>query len=110
MDKIESILTLTKKALGIAEEYEQFDPDIIMHINTVFTILNQMGVGPLEGFRIEDSDSTWSEFTDDKVNMESVKSYMELKVKVMFDPSASSVITESMNRIIGELEWRLTNG
>lgn len=104
---MESILTSIKKLLGIAEEYDHFDPDIIMHINSVFMILTQMGVGPEEGFTIEDDTTTWIDFVDDKTTLEAVKSYIYLKVKLMFDPPLASSVTESINRTISELEWRL---
>lgn len=104
---MESILTSIKKLLGITEEYEHFDPDIIMHINSVFTILTQLGVGPSEGFIIEDETSLWSDFIDDSTKLEAVKSYVYMKVKLLFDPPTSGIVTESMNRMIGELEWRL---
>lgn len=108
MENMESILTSIKKLLGIPEEYEHFDPDIIMHINTVFTILTQIGVGPSEGFRIEDSFTTWSEFIPSgDPRFDSVKSYMHLKVKMLFDPSLSSVVMESMKQLASELECRL---
>lgn len=104
---MESILTSIKKLLGIAEEYEHFDQDIVMHINTVFMILAQMGVGPENGFTIEDETSTWSDFTKDSIQIEAVKSYVYLKVRLMFDPPQSGTVTESINRTISELEWRL---
>lgn len=104
---MESILTSVKKMLGITEEYEHFDPDIIMHINSVFMILNQLGVGPAGGFIIEDDTTTWSDFTNNTVSLESVKSYMYLKVRLLFDPPTSGTVIESMNRMISELEWRL---
>ena len=105
---MESILTSIKKLLGIAEDYDHFDADIIMHINTVFTILNQLGVGPSEGFRIEDDTTTWDDYiSTDNLLFDSVKSYMHLRVKLLFDPPQSSGTTESYNRIINELEWRL---
>lgn len=105
---MESILTSIKKLLGIAEEYDYFDPDIIMHINSVFTILTQLGVGPVEGFRIEDDSTNWNDYiSTDDLNYESVKSYIHLRVKLLFDPPASSAIIESMNRMINEFEWRL---
>ena len=104
---MESILTSIKKMLGITEDYTHFDDDIIMHINSVFMILTQMGVGPAEGFYIEDKSALWDDFMTDDANLQSVKSYMYLKVKLLFDPSASSAVTESMNRLISELEWRL---
>lgn len=103
----DSILTSIKKLLGITEEYEHFDQDIIMHINSVFMILNQLGVGPAEGFSISDKTVIWSDFIVDKKNLEAVKSYMYLKVRLLFDPPTSSAVMESMNRMISELEFRL---
>lgn len=104
---MESILTSIKKLLGISEEYEHFDPDIIMHINSAFMILNQLGVGPEEGFSIEDETSTWTDFVPDMTKVEAVKSYIHLKVKLLFDPPTSSAVIESYNRMINEFEWRL---
>ena len=104
---MESILTSIKKLLGITEEYDQFDPDIIMHINSVFMILTQLGVGPTEGFSIEDDTAVWTDFIQDVKKLESVKTYIYLKVKLAFDPPLSSAVIESMNRLINELEWRL---
>ena len=104
---MDSILTSIKKLLGIEEDYGHFDPDIIMHLNSVFMILTQLGVGPSEGFSIEDDTSTWSDFIPNLQNLEAVKTYVYLKVKLLFDPSGSSAVTESMNRQISELEWRL---
>lgn len=104
---MESILTSIKKLLGITEEYTHFDSDLIMHINSVFMILTQLGVGPSEGFFITDKDTNWDDFIPSGANMESVKSYVYLKVKLLFDPPQSSAVMESMNRMISELEWRL---
>ena len=104
---MESILTSIKKLLGITEDYTAFDPDIIMHINTVFAILTQMGVGPKEGFSISDDTASWDEFISNKLYYEPVKSYVHLKVKLLFDPPMSSAVMESINRMISELEWRL---
>lgn len=104
---MDSILTSTKKLLGITEEDISFDADIIMHINSVFAILTQMGVGPDEGFYIEDKQDIWNDFIDDNLKLISVKSYMYLKVKLLFDPPASSALTEAMNRSISEFEFRL---
>lgn len=104
---MESILTSIKKLLGIEEEYTQFDNDIIMHINSVFLNLTQLGVGPAEGFLIEDDTATWEDFIGDSNHLQAVKSYMYLKVKLLFDPPLSSSVIESMNRMIAELEWRL---
>lgn len=105
---MESILTSIKKLLGITEEYKYFDVDIIIHINSVFMILKQLGVGPPDGFSILDETSVWSDFIGDSSNIESVKSYVYLKVKLLFDPPLSSAAMEASNRLISELEWRLT--
>ena len=102
-----SILTSIKKLLGIAKEYEHFDADLIMHINSVFMVLTQLGVGPTEGFRIQDEDATWDEFIQGKADIEAVKSYVYLKVKLLFDPPLSSAVIDSTNRMISEYEWRL---
>lgn len=105
---MESILTSIKKMLGITEDYTHYDADLIMHINSVFTILTQLGVGPSEGFRIEDELANWNDFIPtDNVQFESVKSYMHLKVKLLFDPPLSGTVMESYNRMISEFEWRL---
>lgn len=104
---MESILTSIKKLLGIAEEYTHFDSDITMHINSVLMILNQMGVGPEEGFFIEDASATWEEFISDITKIQAVKSYVHLKVKLLFDPPLSSAVMEATNRLISELEFRL---
>ena len=105
---MESILTSIKKIIGITEEYEHFDPEIIMHINSVFMILTQLGVGPSEGFSINDSSTTWDQFIPNGQNLEAVKSYIGLKVKLLFDPPSSSAVMEAMNRSISEFEWRLS--
>ena len=104
---MDSILTSIKKLLGITEEYENFDQDIIMHINSAFMILNQLGVGPKSGFSINDKSSTWDEFIPESSNLEAVKTYVHLKVKVMFDPPLSSTVIEAIKSQINELEWRL---
>lgn len=106
---MDSILTSIKKLLGPSADYTHFDPDIIMHINTVLMTLNQIGVGPKNGFIIEDDTSTWADFLPDAgiIQLEAVKSYMYLKVKLLFDPPLSSAVMESINRQISELEWRL---
>lgn len=104
---MDSILTSIKKLLGIAEEYTHFDQDLIMHINSVFMVLTQLGVGPAEGFIIEDKTTDWTEYIEDPMQLTAVKSYMHLKVKLLFDPPLSSSVIESMNRMISEFEWRL---
>lgn len=107
MENTESILTSVKKLLGIDESYTHFDQDLIMHINSAFSILTQMGVGPANGFSITGKDEKWSAFTKDQNKFLLVKSYMHLKVKLLFDPPLNSAAIESINRQISEFEWRL---
>lgn len=106
---LESILTSIKKLLGIAEEYEHFDSDLIMHINSVFSILTQLGVGPENGFMITDKSAVWEDFIPNSGKLQIVKSYMHLKVKLLFDPPLGSAVIEAMNRQISEFEWRLNS-
>lgn len=103
---MDSILTSIKKMLGIAEDYTHFDQDIIIHINTAFMTLNQLGVGPFEGFSIHDSTSKWNDFTSE-TNLEAVKTYVYIKVKLVFDPPSSGIVTDSLKDTAAELEWRL---
>jgi hypothetical protein len=104
---MDSILTSIKKMLGIAEEYKHFDADIIMHINSVLSILTQIGVGSSEGFFIQDEDAVWTDFISGDSRLEFIKSYVYIKVKLLFDPPLSSSVMESMNRVTSELEWRI---
>lgn len=105
---MDSILLSIKKMLGITEEYDVFDTDIVMHINSTFMILAQLGVGPEEGFAIKDKDAVWSDFIPETNKYyEGVKTYVYWKVRMMFDPPTSSVVAEAANRLIGEFEWRL---
>ena len=105
---MDSILTSIKKLLGITAEYKQFDPDLIIHINSVFLILKQLGIGPEQGFSISGEYETWDQFLPEgSKNFEAVKSYMYIKVKLLFDPPTSSAVMEAMNRIASEYEWRL---
>ena len=109
MEEMNSILTSTKKQLGIAPDYTHFDADIIMHINSVFMILAQLGVGPSKGFSITDESAVWTDFIPESAAdcLQGVKTYMGKKVGLMFDPPSNSIIMESQNRIINELEYRL---
>lgn len=102
-----SILTTVKKVLGIDEEDTSFDLDITLHINSVLSTLNQLGVGPDEGFMIEDKEATWESFlgTDPRVN--NVKSYMYLKVRLLFDPPGTSFAIASIENMARELEVRI---
>jgi hypothetical protein len=103
----ESILKSTKKILGIDAEYLVFDQDIITHINAAFSILNQLGVGPVEGYFIEDESDTWDEFLVPENQLNLVKTYIYLKVRVLFDPPGTSFLLNAANEQIKEYEWRL---
>lgn len=105
---MDSILTSIKKLLGIAEEYTHFDEDIIMHINTVFMTLTQIGVGPSDGFVIKDKGATWGDFVHDTLTFrtEWLQTYVYMQVKLVFDPPTGSVL-DSYKRRIDELEARL---
>lgn len=104
----ESILDSTKKLIGIDPSDTSFDTDIIIDINTVFVILNQMGIGPDYCFSIADNTTKWVDFTGEIKVLEAVKSYIALKVKMMFDPPTSSSVADATNRMISELESRLS--
>jgi hypothetical protein len=108
VNDVDSILTSVKKMLGITEEYDVFDRDLVMHINSVFMILTQLGVGPANGFTIINKDNVWTDFiSEDNKNFEAVKSYMFLKVRLIFDPPTGSIMKDCMRQMINELEWRL---
>lgn len=105
---MDSILTSIKKLLGIAEECADFDMDLIIHINSVLMILTQLGVGPEKGFTIKDSRDLWEDFLEDDLSkLEAVRTFVYLKVRLIFDPPSNSAVIESINRTISELEWRL---
>lgn len=104
-----SILNTIKKLLGIDILDDSFDVDIITHINSTFMILNHIGIGPKETFLITGATETWESFLGTTKNIDGVKSYVYLKVKLLFDPPTSSFVLEANNRIISELEWRLNN-
>lgn len=107
MSTTEPILESVKKALGIPDDYAVYDPDIIMHVNTAFMSLNQMGVGPVEGFTITNNTSTWSDFTAHMPLLAGVKTYVYAKTKILFDPPTSSFGLDSLVKTCEELEWRL---
>lgn len=104
-----SILNSTKKILGIASDYTAFDLDIITHINSVFSTLTQLGVGPTAGFMIEDDAANWADFLADDLQLNSVKSYVFLRVRLFFDPPATSYLITAYEDQIKELEWRLNS-
>jgi len=114
----QSILISTKKILGIDKDYTVFDLDIITHINTAFSTLTQLGVGPANGFMIEDDTAVWSDFipdypagaappSGDDLQYNSVKTYVFLKVRQLFDPPSTSYLITAVEKQIQELEWRL---
>jgi hypothetical protein len=102
-----SILNTIKKLLNIDSSENSFDTDIIIQINSSFTILRQLGIGPKEGFRITGSNEQWSSFIDNDEMLDAVKTFVYLKVKLAFDPPLNSSLLESFERQIKELEWRL---
>ena len=104
---MESILNSIKKPLNISDTDTAFDRDLIMHINTVFMILNQIGIGPINCFSISDASTTWDSFSSDMSTIQAVKTYIYLKVRLIFDPPTSSSVMDAVNRNISELEWRL---
>lgn len=103
----DSILTSTKKILGIAGDYDAFDLDIITHINSVFATLTQLGVGPVEGFMIEDSVAVWGDLLGADPRLNSVKTYVYLRVRMLFDPPATSHLVDAFKQQVQEFEWRL---
>lgn len=103
----ESILLSIKRLLGIVPNDRAFDDELIMHINGVFMTLHQLGVGPEEGFSITSHDQYWSDFTDNPKLKESVRMFVYLKVRMIFDPPTSSAAAEAINARMSELEFRL---
>jgi hypothetical protein len=106
---MDSILTSTKKLAGLTNEYEYFDPDIVMYINSVFLALWQMGVGPADGFSIDDETAIWEDFIpNDPLLREAAKAYMGGKARLKFDPPSNSTLLEALKSDVAENEWRLT--
>ena len=104
---MENILDSIKKLLGIDEADLNFDQELIMHINSVFMVLNQLGVGPVGGFKISSNEEVWTDFVGTRLDLESVKSYIYLKVRLLFDPPQNSFLVGSIEKQIEENEWRL---
>ena len=102
-----SILTSIKKLIGPTEDDTSFDVDIIMHINSAFFRLNQLGVGPSEGFSITDKTTTWEEFLVARKDLEAVKTYVYQKVRLVFDPPQSGFLVEAIKDSIKEFEWTI---
>jgi len=103
----DSILNTTKSLLGIQKEYTHFDQEIILSINSALMVLSQLGLGPEGGYRIKDKDNKWIEFIDERIDLESVKTSVFLRVKLMFDPPATSYLQTLIHKQMEELEWRL---
>jgi hypothetical protein len=106
----ESILDSVKKNLGLAENYDAFDHDVLTHINTTFFNLNQLGIGPAAGFVVEDETTKWSDFADSDLNvaaLNALQTYIFLKVRMYFDPPGTSHHITAMKEQIDELEHRL---
>lgn len=103
----DSILNSVKKILGIAPDYDAFDTDVIVHINSVFSTLNQLGLGPDEGFMIEDDSAVWEDFLLGDLRLNTVKTYTYLRVRVLFDPPTTGFTLTALQEQIKELEWRL---
>jgi hypothetical protein len=101
-----SILDDVKHSLGLLPEDTAFDVTIINHINTYLTHLGQLGAGPAEGFMITGAEETWDQFYDDP-RLNSVKSYLFLRVRLLFDPPATGFTQQSFDRQISELEFRI---
>lgn len=105
---MDSILTSIKKLIGLTDLDTSFDTDIIIHVNSVFMVLRQLGVGPTEGFYISDNTAIWSDFmSDDESTCNLIKTYIYLKVRLIFDPPTSSALSDAINKTINEYEWRL---
>lgn len=103
----DSILDSIKKILGMPPDYDAFDTDLVIHINSVFGILAQLGVGPAGGFSISDNTTLWKSYLGDSKDLEMVKSYIALKVRMVFDPPTIGAVMDAMKEQIREYEWRL---
>lgn len=104
---MDSILTSVKKTLGLDEDYTFFDPDVTLHINSVFSTLTQLGVGPATGFEIEDATATWDDFLEGDLRFSFVKTYMNLRVRLVFDPPTTGYLVEAFQKQIDQFEWRI---
>lgn len=105
---IDSILTSTKKILGIGEDYTAFDEDVITHINSTFSIVHQLGIGPEDGFMITGPDEIWEDIDIHQSQLNLLRTYVFLKVRVLFDPPTTSYLIEATNKQIQEYEYRLS--
>lgn len=103
----QSILTSIKKILGVAESDESFDDQVLFHINSVIASLDDLGIGPDDGFMVEDSTATWDAFIGTDPRFNNIKTYVHLRVRLLFDPPQTSFLIESLDRQITKLEWLL---
>lgn len=103
----DSILATIKKMLGLDVNYTPFDQDIIVLINGVFMTLHQLGIGPADGFSIEDYSSRWSEFLTNPINLRAAQEYVYMKVRMVFDPPGNSFVMDALKQQCQELEWRM---
>lgn len=103
----QSILKSTKKILGLDAEYNAFDLDVLTHINATFVTLKQLGVGPREGYMIEDADDTWEDFMGNSHSLNAVKTYIYMKVRLLFDPPDAAPHMQALESQVTELEHRL---
>lgn len=103
----DSILDSVKKVLGISFDYTVFDPEITLHINSVLSDLNQVGIGPTDGLAITDNTAVWSDFIGTDLNLNQVKSYISLRVRLLFDPPSSSYVLAAWQQEVAKFEWRL---
>jgi hypothetical protein len=102
-----SILNSVKKNLGLAPGYTAFDADVIMYINSVFSTLNQLGIGPDDGYMIEDDTAEWDTFLGNDPKLNNVKVYVYLCVRLLFDPPTMSYLVTALEKQKEELEWRI---
>jgi hypothetical protein len=103
-----SILIDSKKMLGIEEDYDAFDQELILHINSIFSTLNQLGVGDPEGFSISGDHDTWESFIGEiRTDLQNVRSYVYLRLRLLFDPPSNSFLVSSLQRQVEEMEWRI---
>ncbi len=104
----DNILEDSKRMLGIESDYKAFDQELLLHINSIFVILNQLGVGPPSGFFVEDEDAKWINFVGDKrKDLNIIKSYVFIRLRLLFDPPANSFLVSSLETQAKEFEWRL---
>lgn len=104
----DSILTSTKKNLGLAEEFTAYDPDIITHINAILSVLHDLGIGPDDGLYIDDEDATWEDLSESPAQTNQVRSWLYLRVRMLFDPPTTSFMIDAVQKQIAEFEWRLS--